>query len=629
MTRSRKTPDPHHPATEPAGLAKTLAPDDVAVSPVATRGDEQSDSNRDQPPSTGSRIGRFLLLDKLGEGGMGVVFAARDEQLDRKIAIKLLLPGLTKGRERLLREARALARLTHPNVVTVHDVGTLGDRVYVAMEFVEGATLTQWLEKKPSWPEILQVFLQAADGLAAAHDAGIVHRDFKPDNVLVGSDGRVRVLDFGLAKGGEPSRDSAMDREALDAGALLDERNLTRTGAMMGTPAYMAPEQFLGGDIDARTDQFAFCVALYEGLHGARPFTGSSVGELARAVTEGAILSPPTKAAIPPALGQALARGLSTQREQRFPTMHALRSELARATREPGRRSPRRWPIALAFGAVLGLGGLGLWSMRPPGDESPSARSIIPADDARAIERPPLQVPLPPLAPSKTRRPPKPRPPSPKANSKPLPPDSPGSAAAVAGGEGSSVPLPSVTDCPPYHPPPRAPESAQRQLKLLTNLMATNPPQGEALLQTLGSLVEHHQRNDDEAAACAVAQRFLALTPNDHPGRWDMMCLERQLDCRNRFGRARALGAEQWSAATEAQAPDATFDETEQQRRIREALDGLREACRMGHALSCLHASDLLGQADSVVYDQAQALAQTERGCRLGELAACATLRRP
>jgi serine/threonine protein kinase len=206
------------------------------------------------------------VIDALGQGGFGFVVSAFDPELDRKVAIKLLRPeihascGAAEARVRLLREAQALARLSHPNVVTVHEVGTVQDDVFIAMEFVEGRTLSLWLvEDQPGDSQILEVFLAAGDGIAAAHRAGLVHRDFKPDNVMIGNDGRVRVLDFGLARPAlalDESRDGVSAVTDLVSGRRELHADLTRAGAIMGTPAYMAPEQHLGKNVDARTDQF-------------------------------------------------------------------------------------------------------------------------------------------------------------------------------------------------------------------------------------------------------------------------------------------------------------------------------------------------------------------------------------
>ncbi|MBL8743732.1 MAG: serine/threonine protein kinase, partial [Myxococcales bacterium] len=234
-------------------------------------------------PAVGQTIGRYRVIGRLGEGGMGAVLAAHDPELDRTVALKILheSAGDERGelRDRLAREARAMAKLAHPNVVAVYDVGAdpASGQLFVTMELVDGTTLRDWLRTPRSSRAILDVFMAAGTGLAAAHAAGLVHRDFKPENVLVGRDGRVRVGDFGLAR---PPRGAAASDAPLSP-------TLTRTGAIIGTPAYMAPEQFLGEAADARSDQFAFAVALFEALRGERPFAGASLRELSENVVAG------------------------------------------------------------------------------------------------------------------------------------------------------------------------------------------------------------------------------------------------------------------------------------------------------------------------------------------------------
>jgi tetratricopeptide (TPR) repeat protein/predicted Ser/Thr protein kinase len=302
------------------------------------------------------KVGRFVLLDRIGRGGMGVVYAAYDPQLDRKIAIKLLAPpgdGSATNPEaeaRLLREARAAARLDHPNVVTIHEVGTWQGRVFVAMEFVEGLTLKGWLAAASRTPaEILGVFLQAGRGLAAAHAAGIVHRDFKPENALVAKDGTVHVVDFGLA------RASMANVDAIATGENeVSDAELTRTGAVMGTPAYMAPEQHRGEPAGVAADQFAFCVALWEAWYGARPFKADTMGALALAVLEGDIAAPPADSRVPARHRRILEQGLATEPGARHASMNALLDALAH---DPGRR-PRQ--IAIGSAIAIGLVGAGL-----------------------------------------------------------------------------------------------------------------------------------------------------------------------------------------------------------------------------------------------------------------------------
>jgi eukaryotic-like serine/threonine-protein kinase len=324
----------------------------------------------------GASIGRYVVLGLVGRGGMGEVYAAYDHELDRKVAVKLLRvkPGnglsLAEGRQRTLREAQAIARLSHTNVVIVYDVGTFEDQVFIAMEFVDGATVTYWLQAKTrTWQEVIKVFTAAGRGLQAAHDKELVHRDFKPDNVMVGRDGQVRVMDFGLARqvgersertqtpvnpsvprAGAAAQQPLTDEQAVatlvikpegaqdtqtdattgtDTQLMLShsgafDTQLTRTGAMMGTPAYMAPEQFLGTATDARTDQFSFCVALYEALYGDRPFGGNSMFALTANVVQGNVKEPPEGNKVPLWLRRVLLRGLRPNSAERFPSMKAL-----------------------------------------------------------------------------------------------------------------------------------------------------------------------------------------------------------------------------------------------------------------------------------------------------------------
>src|SRR5262245_59527588 len=285
-------------------------------------------------------IARYQLRGMIGSGAMGTVYAAFDPTLGRNIAIKLLR-GTSTDQRRLLREAQAMARITSPNVVAVFDAGTFGDQVYIVMELVTGSTLAEWLAATPrSWQDILVVFEAAGRGLAAAHACGVVHRDFKPDNVLL--DGaRVCVADFGLAAR------SAETGNAGDLAMPVDVR-LTATGAFLGTPAYMAPEQFNAGDPDARADQFSYCVALYEALYRTRPFAGDTVAELADEIRAGRIraMAPTT----PPWLRSALARGLATDPAARFPSMDALLDAFAA---RDGATSTRRKPwLRLVLAAV-------------------------------------------------------------------------------------------------------------------------------------------------------------------------------------------------------------------------------------------------------------------------------------
>ncbi len=326
----------------------------------------------------GAQVGRYLILDSLGVGGMGEVFSAYDPQLDRRIALKLVKFGPNEdadnAKDRLLREAQALAKLSHPNVVAVYDAGTHGSKVFIAMEYVEGRTMRDWLSGVAErvhtpghWREALGLMLQAGRGLAAAHAQGMVHRDFKPANVMVSEDGRVRVLDFGLARRfGEaeleplpPSDDGPISVEQLvdsmdgNSGSRSSLRmQLTQTGMVMGTPAYMAPEQFFAGFIDERTDQFSFCVVLYRALFGVRPFVGDTFQELGRAVGQGQLQEMPKGSPVPKKIQAALRKGLSVTRDLRHPSMDALLAELEQSSGQSRRVAWLGSALVLAAGVT-------------------------------------------------------------------------------------------------------------------------------------------------------------------------------------------------------------------------------------------------------------------------------------
>ena len=310
----------------------------------------------------GERLGRFIVLSKLGEGGMALVYTAYDAELDRKVALKVLRGDSygehqTIGQARMLREAQALARLSHPNIVQIYDVGKIGKGVFIAMEFVQGLDLRAWLRAASrEWREVLAVYLQAGEGLVAAHAAGLVHRDFKPDNVLLGQDGRVRVLDFGLARphGAAPPSDLELESalRAVESDIRRGSPELTRTGAYLGTPAYMAPEQQMLLTGDARSDQFAFCVSLFEGLFGVRPFGGATPGELRRNIALGHMAPPPRNPSVPEWLRGVVLRGLSTDPNQRYPTMSALLVALRSDPSGRRRRVAAFGLAALACGAA-------------------------------------------------------------------------------------------------------------------------------------------------------------------------------------------------------------------------------------------------------------------------------------
>ncbi len=274
--------------------------------------------------AVGARVSRYEIERELGRGGMGVVYAAHDPSLDRKIALKIVRPDSDdpNARARIMREARAMAKLAHPNVVTIHDVGELSDgQVFLAMELVDGTTLRAAL-RQPAWSleQKVDFFVQAGRGLAAAHRAGFVHRDFKPDNALVGRDGRVRVMDFGLVRPSEGALSSSSP-QTLASGP--GEKALTASGYVLGTPAYMAPEQHLGLSVSAKVDQYAFAIALYEALAGARPFRGT-YDEIRNAKLDQAALAWPPSVRLPPLLAGAIERALRRDPDHRFPNMEAL-----------------------------------------------------------------------------------------------------------------------------------------------------------------------------------------------------------------------------------------------------------------------------------------------------------------
>jgi len=299
---------------------------------------------------SGSRIGRFVIGKQLGVGGMGVVYAAEDPELGRQVAVKLLRGAVARdsavAAKRIMREARLAARVAHPNLVSIYEVGQHDGRVFIAMELVAGSSLTAWLRERPRSPkEILAVFVDAGRGLAAAHAAGVVHRDFKPDNVLVGKDGRARVTDFGLARRGADDGTSSTSEDERARARRTSLSELSNAAAILGTPAYMAPEQHSGANTDPRTDQFSFCVALYEALHGQRPFDGATWEELSESVLAGRVRPPPATSRVPASLQRIVARGLSVRPGDRYASMNQLLEALGRDRGRPLR--------AWAYGSLV------------------------------------------------------------------------------------------------------------------------------------------------------------------------------------------------------------------------------------------------------------------------------------
>ncbi len=340
---------------------RTIAEDFELDGDTLASRDGTSSPESDPGLAPGTQAGRYLILDQLGHGGMGIVYKAYDPELDRRIALKLLRvktgsqSQADRARDRLLREAKALAQLSHPNVVSAYDVGTLDQDVFVAMELVEGKTLKEWVqEDQPSVYARVEALVAAGRGIAAAHQAGLIHRDIKPDNIIVGDDGRVRVLDFGLARAalseepparGEANRPVPVLSGELTSGGSFLSSPMTQAGTIVGTPGYMAPEQYLGGQVDEQSDQYSFCVTLYEVLYGQRPHGAKRYGELKEKVLTGKIDPTPADRKVPARYRKIALRGLSVARENRFPSLAELLADLAK---DPRTRR-RRW---LAFAAV-------------------------------------------------------------------------------------------------------------------------------------------------------------------------------------------------------------------------------------------------------------------------------------
>ncbi|WP_428268728.1 tetratricopeptide repeat protein [Haliangium sp.] len=372
-------------STDSASIELLVNPDETRTDLIDSSEETYASDVDATNLAPGCRISRYEIVSQLGSGGMGVVYRAYDPELGREVAIKLLAvrsidPRVAdRARVRLLREAQALAQLSHPNVVQVYDVGLWHDMVYLAMEMVEGRTLRQWLmDTEPPLADILQVFMAAGQGLAAAHRGGLIHRDFKLTNVMVGADRRVRILDFGLARtvgrdrsgflseihqsgarGPRPAtpdtlQASLYSRTGTDGGSLLDAP-LTVAGAIVGTPAFMAPEQYLGEEIDGRADQFGFCVSLYRAVYLERPFAGRRVDELRANILGGRVLPPPEDTDVPTWVEAIITRGLSVDPVDRYPSMEALLADIVRGTTRRRRRQ--------ALFAGVGLGGVGLGLM--------------------------------------------------------------------------------------------------------------------------------------------------------------------------------------------------------------------------------------------------------------------------
>jgi serine/threonine-protein kinase len=370
MREKEQTPQ-SAPEEDPAGEAPTV------VRPVSNSDlvpTQESSSPQDErfaeflPGQT--LAGRYTVLGALGQGGMGIVLAAYDARLDRRVALKLLRhraggpQASTDENSRLVREAQAMARLSHPNVVSVYDSGTLEDgSLFIAMEFVEGQNLRQWQKQSHSWREVLEAYLAAGRGLAAAHAANLIHRDFKPDNVLVAQDGRIRVTDFGLARAAasiepQPSAPASIDTLPASISSNSWSSALTLPGLLMGTLGYMPPEALQGHPPSVRGDVFSFCAALYEGLYGQLPFRGSNPSELTQAQLRGKVAPPPASSPVPAWVTRTVMRGLSVDPHERPASMDELLAALAD---DPALRRRALVRNASLGAMVVVLAGLALW----------------------------------------------------------------------------------------------------------------------------------------------------------------------------------------------------------------------------------------------------------------------------
>ena len=346
---------------------KTPAESTPAEVTPAAPSEETSGTRRKKPAlSRGTLVDRYTILEPLGSGGFATVYSAYDSQLERVVALKLLQPDVNQPnvRRRMFGEAQAMARLKHPNVVTVYDVGKFRRQIYIAMECVEGSTFAVWVKTPRQWREILNILKSAARGLAAAHEAGLVHRDFKPDNVLVGNDGRVMVSDFGVARpavatdGAVPSAVrrttmSPVQSSRPDSSSHLPTRGeepLTEPGRVMGTHGYLAPERFTSDLDDVRSDQFSFCVATYVALYGRHPFAFTDVESYCHAVLKPP-RTPPSSTKVPRWVHAVIERGLKPDPEQRFASMKELLEALER---DPSRRR-RFWALGAFVAAACAV----------------------------------------------------------------------------------------------------------------------------------------------------------------------------------------------------------------------------------------------------------------------------------
>ena len=409
------------------GSHAQVDPSQVDGNTNAEDGLAEDNNNVERPGYFGesARIGRFAVLRQLGEGGMGVVYSAYDEELDRRVALKLLRPGRDnspRNQARMQREARAMAKLSHPNVVQVYEVGRFESQVFVAMEFVQGRTLGVWLRAQTrTWLEIVGVMIQAGRGLQAAHEAGVIHADFKPDNVLIDAEDRVRVVDFGLSRRADPasaslraavsggtagtsrsgpaaSGDAAMSQPAAslslravpkphsdldDSGRLRPGEEPRSNARIAGTPAYMAPEQHRHHPADQRSDQFSFCVTLFTALYGQHPFAGGSLLELIINLTDGKIHAPPADTQVPAVVHAVVVRGLALDPEARWPSLGEMLDALEKTSgrdKDPEfdlsvAKQQRVWLAGIIAASILGMS---IWVILG------SAKDLLPSPEKNA-----------------------------------------------------------------------------------------------------------------------------------------------------------------------------------------------------------------------------------------------------
>jgi serine/threonine protein kinase len=356
----------------------------------------------------GTNVGRYQVESVLGAGGMGVVYAALDTELHRKVALKCVKVTSTddekfeQAQDRLIREARAMAALQHPNIVAVYDVGKFGDQVYVAMQLVDGGNFRTWCAAKArSLDEIVKILLEIGHGLSAAHAINLVHRDIKPDNILVSSRGTARLTDFGIARRLDVRTATGTHNiKALGASELEFRRRsqplvleggdtigMTRVGAVMGTPAYMSPEQAMGQVADQKSDQFSYAVMAWEAIFRVRPFAGTTFSEIQANIIMGEIVRPPSVIA-PKAMESVFRRAIHSEPAQRFASMRelvaALEAEQQRGL-QPRATSSKRIAVAVGLLIVALIAGITVVVMKSRGQSKPELATTIPVPDSRIV----------------------------------------------------------------------------------------------------------------------------------------------------------------------------------------------------------------------------------------------------